>query len=201
MMKIIAHIQNIGERWSEQMRKKKPAAWLLMCVVALCAGLLLGVTRALTADVIRVRTLAEAEAARRAVFAAAAGFAPQLLEKDAPVDACYLARRENKTIGYVCTLTVQGYGGPIEVTAGIDREGRVTGVKVGGSQFSETVGLGAKTKDPAFLSQFNGAQAPLRLGDQLDAVTGATISSTAVTDAVNTAAAYVAALGAKEAGH
>lgn len=178
--------------------KKKPAAWLLMCLVALCAGVMLGVTRALTVDVIRMRTLAEAEEARRMVFTEADTFAPQLPDKDAAVDACYLARRGGATVGYVCTLTVQGYGGPIEVTVGVDAEGCITGVKVGGSQFAETPGLGAKIRDADFLSQFNGAQAPLTLDGEIDAVTGASRSSEAVTEAVNEAAAYAAALRGRE---
>ena len=90
-------------------------------------------------------------------------------------------------------MTVTGFGGPIEVTVGVDTHGTVTGLSVGGSSFAETAGLGAKAKEPAFTDQFVGKTAPLTLKVDVDAISGATITSRAVTDGVNTAAAAVPA--------
>ncbi len=102
-------------------------------------------------------------------------------------------------MGFVAQTTVQGFGGEVEVIAGIDNDLVITGVSVGGSNFSETAGLGAKAKDAAFTDQFAGKTAPLRVikaGDTaaentIDAITAATITSSAVNSGVNRIATYV----------
>ena len=62
---------------------------------------------------------------------------------------------------------------------------------VGGARFSETEGLGSRVKDEAFTQQFIGQTPPLALGEDVDAVSGATVSSRAAVDAVNEAAAFL----------
>ena len=104
-----------------------------------------------------------------------------------------------KVVGYVSQITVKGYKGPVEVTVGLDPDLVLTGISVGGSDFAETAGLGAKAKEPAFQSQFAGKKTPVFViktggtpGDNtVDAITAATITSNAVRDAVNTVAKYV----------
>ena len=104
-----------------------------------------------------------------------------------------------KVVGYVSQITVKGYKGPVEVTVGLDPDLVLTGISVGGSDFAETAGLGAKAKEPAFQSQFAGKKTPVSViktggtpGDNtVDAITAATITSNAVRDAVNTVAKYV----------
>ena len=104
-----------------------------------------------------------------------------------------------KVVGYVAQTTVQGFKGEVEVIAGLDPFLTLTGISVGGSNFSETAGLGAKSKDPEFTSQFAGKQAPVRVikaggtpGDStVDAITAATITSNAVAGGVNTIANFV----------
>ena len=171
---------------------KKHMASVVLCGVALCAGLLLGTTNALTKNVIAARALQESDAARRAVLPYADAFVEMPLEAGAPVADCYEAQSGGACAGFVCTAQAQGYGGVIEVIVGMGADGRIAGVSVGGGKFAETVGLGAKTKEPAFTDQFLGALAPLTIKEDIDAVTGATISSTAVVHAVNTAAEYAA---------
>ncbi len=103
-----------------------------------------------------------------------------------------------KVVGYVSQITVKGYKGPVEVTVGLDPDLVLTGISVGGSDFAETAGLGAKAKEPAFQSQFAGKKTPVSViktggtpGDNtVDAITAATITSNAVRDAVNTVAKY-----------
>jgi len=90
--------------------------------------------------------------------------------------------------GYVSTGTVTGFGGPVEVTVGTDAAGVITGVRVGGANFQETAGLGAKAKEPAFYEQFAGKEYPVDLtknGGEIDAITAATITSSAVVRGVN----------------
>jgi len=58
---------------------------------------------------------------------------------------------------------------------------------VGGSDFKETEGLGAKAKEPAFTDQFQGKQPPLTLGQDVEGISGATITSSAVVEGTNQA--------------
>ena len=96
-------------------------------------------------------------------------------------------------MGYAAQKTARGYGGEIEVTLGTDIYGNITGISVGGKNFSETAGLGARSKDEAFTSQFAGKTAPLsvakgndeRNAHTIDAITSATITSKSVTGAAN----------------
>ena len=99
-----------------------------------------------------------------------------------------------ETIGYTAQITVKGYGGEIEVVVGVDNDGVITGINVGGANFSETAGLGAKTKEPAFTEQFKGLSAPLTLKGNVDSVSGASVSSGAVVNGVNAVLDYVAGL-------
>lgn len=180
----------------EQKAKKTVPAWVILCVIALVAGLLLGATNMFTAQEIAAQEIAAADQARKIVLPSADAFEELPLTGDS-VDYCYKGTSGGETAGHVCQVTVKGYGGEIEVTVGIDNEGTVTGISVGGANFSETAGLGAKTKDAEFMDQFAGMVPPLAVqkdGGDVDAVTGATRSSRAVTSAVNTAAEYVAAL-------
>jgi electron transport complex protein RnfG len=81
-------------------------------------------------------------------------------------------------------------------TVGVDNDGVITGISVGGSSFSETAGLGARAKEAWFAEQYIGKASPIALtkdGGEIDAITSATITSRAVTTAVNNA---VLALGA-----
>ena len=78
----------------------------------------------------------------------------------------------------------KGYGGDVNVIVGIDvkEEGRLYGIGITGH--AETPGLGARCTEDAFRGQFAGKQWD---GKSLDAITGATITSNAVRDAINVA--------------
>lgn len=100
------------------------------------------------------------------------------------------------TVGYCVTVTPKGYAGPIEIVVGITGEGAVRAIRI--LNQSETPGLGAKAPLPSFSGQFDDKQAekltvvkaPPSAPDQIQAISGATITSTAVTDGVNTALDY-----------
>ena len=120
---------------------------------------------------------------------------------DTGMDWCYIGLKDGQAVGYVAQTTIQGFGGPVEVIAGITSEKTITGISVGGSNFSETAGLGAKAKDDAFTSQFAGKSAKEAVGvkkpgeakgiNDIDAITAATITSSKVTGGVNDIAGYV----------
>ena len=83
----------------------------------------------------------------------------------------------------VKTATAAGYDGN-EITVNVtDENGVITSLTVDAS--TQTPGLGQKCADEAFTSQFKGKSAPFTLGDGIDAVASATITSQAVVDAVN----------------
>ena len=92
--------------------------------------------------------------------------------------------------GFVIQTVAYGYAGDITLLVGVSNEGTVTGLVV--RDLSETNGLGANAlTDTDFLTQFLGTSGAAEVGSNIDAITGATVSSKAVTRAVNSAVAYV----------
>ena len=92
--------------------------------------------------------------------------------------------------GYVIESTAYGYNGDIVLMVGVSNEGKVTGVVV--KDLQETRGLGADAlTDVPFLAQYLLTGGDAEVGTNVDALTGATVSSKAVTKAVNSAVAYV----------
>ena len=98
--------------------------------------------------------------------------------------------------GYVITATdSEGYGGDIQVVVGITADGTVSGISF--LSISETAGLGMNATNESFYGQYVGVQTEKFAvskdggdGEPIDAISGATITSRAVTGAVNTALAY-----------
>ena len=98
--------------------------------------------------------------------------------------------------GYVVTVTdKEGYGGDIQITVGITADGTISGVAF--LSISETAGLGMKATNSSFYSQYVGKQTDKFYvskdggeGEPLDAISGASVTSRAVTGAVNAALAY-----------
>lgn len=92
--------------------------------------------------------------------------------------------------GIVFKIFALGYGGIIPITAGVDTNGKITGIKIGGKVegFKETEGIGSKVREKSFLNQFIGknvSQVSLKKdGGEIDAISGATISSRAVCSGV-----------------
>lgn len=176
---------------------KKIPAWLLLCIISVIAGLALGFTNALTEDVIAANDAAASELARKTVMSEADEFVELQLAEGSELGYCYEAKKGGKTIGYVAMASANGYGGVIEVTVGVDMNGIITDISCGGSDFSETAGLGAKVKDAAFTDQFAGKEAPVALtknNGEIDSVTAASRSSNAVCTAVNEVCEYVSGI-------
>lgn len=102
----------------------------------------------------------------------------------ATVQDAYVAGTGTEIKGYVVVLDSKGYGGEVRVNVGISPQGEVLGVII--SKHSETPGLGAKADNAGFLEQYKGKKGSVTLND-IDAISGATITSRAVTNAVDTA--------------
>ena len=92
--------------------------------------------------------------------------------------------------GYVIATETAGYAGPIRMLIGVSNDGYVTGLQV--RQMEETFGLGAEAlSDWEFLAQFLGTEGDAAVGENIDAITGATVTSKAVVRCVNSAIAFV----------
>lgn len=160
---------------------------LRLFVVALVAALLLGVVHYVTRDPIARYAEEKARAARLAVVPDAVSF--QASSED---EALYLGYDASGALaGYALTVKAKGYGGAMTVMVGLSADGKILGVRV--NAHNETEGLGSRCAGEGWLSRFVGLSGSARLradGGQVDAVSGATISSRAVTGAVDTALAY-----------
>ena len=99
-------------------------------------------------------------------------------------------------VGYCFTVKSKGFGGMVEFIVGIASDGTVRGINI--LNHSETPGLGAKSTEPEFYGQFaNRSKLPLKVvkgsaeaDDEIAAISGATITSNAVTTGVNAAVDY-----------
>ncbi len=97
--------------------------------------------------------------------------------------------KKGRLIGYVMLAKAEGYSGDIEMMVGLDRKGAITGVQILSQQ--ETPGLGAccveikhGEKDPWFTRQFKQKKATELSLENIDTITGATITSEAIIDAI-----------------
>ena len=92
--------------------------------------------------------------------------------------------------GFVIETVTNGYVDEIRMLIGVSNDGKVTGLVVRESH--ETFGLGAQAlTDTDFLAQFLNTSGEAEVGSTVDALTGATVTSKAITRAVNSAVAYV----------
>ena len=101
-------------------------------------------------------------------------------------------------VGYVInSLSNDSYGGAVKISVGFDASGTITGVGI--REINDTPGLGLKAKEPAFKDQYIGknetALTVTKMGasasNEIDAISGATVTSNATTNAVNAALYYL----------
>ena len=121
----------------------------------------------------------------------------------ATVTEAYEVQAGGAAAGYALKIVSSGSQGNIEMMVGVDAEGVVTGVSI--VKNSETAGIGSKVmaNEPTaagvgVLSQFVGksaADGTLAVGTNVDAISGATVSSKGVTTGVNAALAVAAVMG------
>ena len=99
----------------------------------------------------------------------------------------YVYKGEN---GYVIATQTYGYAGYIQMLIGVHNDGYVTGLQV--RSMEETYGLGAEAlTDWEFLAQFLRSEGDAEIGTNVDAITGATVTSKAIARSVNSAVGFV----------
>lgn len=165
----------------------------LFAISAVCA-LLLGLMNMVTKDRIAQVAAEKKAAAMAAVLPSASGYTPvEYTGSDATIDEIQQAGEA----GWVVQVSPAGsFSGDLTIMVGVKRDGTVSGVEIVSS--GETSGLGANAKKPAFREQFaglSGTVAVTKDGGVIDALTGATITSRAVSAGVTSALAAAAALG------
>ena len=163
-------------------RMFKPIVVLgLICVIVTGA---LAATNSVTAPIIEEATRLAQEQARQELLPEAEGF-----EKIEGIDVANVSDvyAASNGVGYVITSTAKGYGGTMTVMVSFTPEGTIKQIKV--TEQAETQGIGSKVAgDASFWERYAGLEAkPLVLDQDVDRLSGATISSRALTAAVNSA--------------
>ncbi|MDL2237689.1 RnfABCDGE type electron transport complex subunit G [Christensenellaceae bacterium OttesenSCG-928-K19] len=175
---------------------------LRLAVITLCAGLILGLVYGVTKDPIDQQTLLRETQSRQTVLPAAQEFEEMDLAaysidgtQYSEIGQLYKGMANGETVGYTVAVVTKGYSAGLALTIGIDTEGTVTGVDIGSHE--ETPGLGANATKPEFLGQYEGTTGPLVVvkaatgaEEEITALTGATITSDAVTNSVNTVRSF-----------
>lgn len=171
---------------------------LLVCVVA---ALALAVTNELTKDQIAYQRDLASEEARKAILPSAESFKPidedefnEIASKNDKIAEIFAGYQGDAIVGYTFKTLPSGYGGTVEVMTGIDMEGKISGVRLGNHQ--ETPGLGANATLPGFYDQYKDKSTDIEIevskvkptkDNEIQAISGATITSNAVTSGVNMA--------------
>jgi electron transport complex protein RnfG len=180
------------------MNKILKLSLVLFLICAVVAGVL-GVVNELTKDRIAILTTQKTNAAYAAVLASDSYEAVAFDKAAFPtVDS---VNKASNGAGYVVVSTFSGAQGNITMAAGVDNDYKCTGISI--IEHSETSGLGANAASSSeigvnFRAQFVGQDESVALkkaGGSIDALAGATITSTAVTTATATSIAVVKSLG------
>ena len=137
---------------------KRLPAFLILTIITLVAAILLTVVDSITRGPIERAALEAAHAARFALLPAAENFEETEAAEEG-LDSLHTGVANGQAVGRVAAVTVSGYAGPIEVMIGVDTDGNLTGINVGGSNFAETEGGGEERHRWEEYLAHNGAQA------------------------------------------
>ncbi|MEF9941097.1 MAG: RnfABCDGE type electron transport complex subunit G [Lachnospiraceae bacterium] len=185
---------------------------IIITTITLIAGVLLGLVYEITKDPIMVAKEKAKQEAYKTVISEAKDFETYtdfdakeaekaLTEADLTgdvIEEVAVAKDANgKEIGYVITaISKEGYGGEIKVSVGIMSDGTVKGIAI--LSISETAGLGMKATESTFQDQFKDKKVEsfqytktgAKEDNEIDALSGATVTTNAVTNEVNAALVY-----------
>ena len=157
---------------------------LVLFVIAAVTALLLGLTNYVTHD--RIEALkAEKTAAAMQEVLPSDGYEPVGYTG---ADSRIVGVQKASSGGYIVEVCLPGSQDTIDMLVGVDADSRVSGVAI--VDMAETAGLGAEAAKAEWRAQFIGAEGPVAVdkdGGSIDALTGATVTSRAVSDGVNAA--------------
>lgn len=156
---------------------------IALVVICMVAGVLLGVVHQMTAPLAEANAAARAQATYEELIPTATAFEPV----DCAIEGCTAVLEAKDStgtlIGYVVVAESKGYGGPVPVAVAFDTNGTVTSITVMAN--SETPGLGTRVSDESYIGQYIGLEAKPVTADDIDLISGATISSKAALAAFN----------------
>lgn len=167
---------------------------LILCVISLVASGALAMANEITTPIIAEKALAANNEARQQIIPDADSFEQVEGDFGPGVVEVYKAMKGTEEVAYIVKTLSKGYAGDIEIISGINLDGTIAGAVLG--SMNETPGLGAKAKDQPFISQYNGKsiEQPLAVSksatgaeNEIVAISGATITSKAVTVGINLA--------------
>lgn len=154
---------------------------LVLVCICLVVTALLAYINSVTSPIIAKAEKEKTEQAMSEVLTEAEGFRPVEID-NLPDRVTEIYSAENGS-GYVFMLTTKGYGGDMKLICGIKSDGTIEQCKT--LSHSETSGLGSKTAEDPYRNQYCGKSADTL--SEVDAITGATISSTAYKNAIEDA--------------
>lgn len=175
--------------------KKEPGMFrlvLVLFIICVITSLLLGLVYSITEDPIAENKARKTAEAKQVVLPAEEYIPEEYTGTDKSIVGIERAILGGYQAGWVVQVTASGFGGAIDMVVGIDMDGLVRGIDI--VKMSETSGLGANADNDSFKSQFiglGGKFAVSKDGGSIQALTGATVTSRAVTNAVNSALAAV----------
>ena len=181
--------------FNEVLKKALHLGGTLFAVTAV-TGLILGLVQNITQRAIERVELEARNAAFRIVMPAAQNFETFEVKPDEVISDVQKGTDGSGLVGWCLSVNAKGYGGNVAFIVGITKEGTVKAINI--LNHSETPGLGAKSTEPEFYEQFNDKSVlPLKVvkgaasnPDEIAAISGATITSNAVTSGVNSAVEY-----------
>ncbi len=169
---------------------------LILLLITGIAGFLLGSAYEITKGPIADKVLADKQLAMKEILPTADKFdkSDVNIAGNEKISEVNTGLKGTEIAGYAIKVAPKGYAGPVEIMVGISTEGKVTGIKI--LAHSETPGLGANAPNPKFSDQYKDKPTKEKLEvvkiapskeNQIQAITGATITSKAVTLGVNDA--------------
>ena len=179
-------------------KKKEPSLAMLVVVltaISLITALLLGAVNMVTTPQIKLNTEKKTAEAMQAVLPTEDGvYTPvEYTGEDSTVQAVYQAG----DAGYVVQVKpATSFSGNLTIMVGVDTTGACTGISIVST--GETSGLGSNASKPAFADQFIGKTGEVKVtkdSGEINAITGATITSRGVCEAVTSAIAAAASMG------
>ncbi len=167
---------------------------LILLVITSIAAFVLGITNDVTQAIIQERLEQQNIESIKALLPDAAEFNRVEDATAAGILEVYEGSKDGTVVGYTVKTEQNGYGGTVVILIGMSIDGEIVGVKIG--EHTETPGLGSKIADASFVNQYVGKATTNEFavtkdqpaGDaDIQAISGATISSKAVTNGVNSA--------------
>ncbi|HZJ83738.1 MAG TPA: RnfABCDGE type electron transport complex subunit G [Clostridia bacterium] len=175
---------------------------LKLFLITLISSICLGLTNLVTREPIRIQHINAANEARQGALPQAKEFNQVTINDElarlgaAEIIEINAGNSGNQLVGYTFKILTKGFGGDIEIVVGINTEDKVESIQIGNHE--ETPGLGAKMTTDSFTEQYQNkmTDTPITVSktsakdQEIQAITGATMTSDSVSNGVNLAAKY-----------